>query len=150
MAIKTNFVSLLLSLLFCLNLAVPQGREIIEQSIKIQAKFCGNQMSQRNDELEKNIVLQRIVFEGLEFRMYVYRSNDEISDEIRSVGSYEYNKTLNMFNALMKHMKVHGIVHRDEIEIIDIGAKVGWYTICLLYTSPSPRDLSTSRMPSSA
>ena len=26
----------------------------------------------------------------------------------------------------------------------------GWVTICLLYTSPSPRDLSTSRMPSSA
>ena len=24
------------------------------------------------------------------------------------------------------------------------------YTVCLLYTSPSPRDLSTSRMPSSA
>ena len=24
------------------------------------------------------------------------------------------------------------------------------YRICLLYTSPSPRDLSTSRMPSSA
>ena len=24
------------------------------------------------------------------------------------------------------------------------------YGICLLYTSPSPRDLSTSRMPSSA
>ena len=24
------------------------------------------------------------------------------------------------------------------------------YSICLLYTSPSPRDLSTSRMPSSA
>ena len=27
---------------------------------------------------------------------------------------------------------------------------VGTYFICLLYTSPSPRDLSTSRMPSSA
>ena len=25
-----------------------------------------------------------------------------------------------------------------------------FYSICLLYTSPSPRDLSTSRMPSSA
>ena len=25
-----------------------------------------------------------------------------------------------------------------------------WYSTCLLYTSPSPRDLSTSRMPSSA
>ena len=25
-----------------------------------------------------------------------------------------------------------------------------WFSLCLLYTSPSPRDLSTSRMPSSA
>ena len=28
--------------------------------------------------------------------------------------------------------------------------KLGLYKSCLLYTSPSPRDLSTSRMPSSA
>ena len=28
--------------------------------------------------------------------------------------------------------------------------KDGWVKVCLLYTSPSPRDLSTSRMPSSA
>ena len=28
--------------------------------------------------------------------------------------------------------------------------RIGDVTICLLYTSPSPRDLSTSRMPSSA
>ena len=30
------------------------------------------------------------------------------------------------------------------------GQENGHYTNCLLYTSPSPRDLSTSRMPSSA
>ena len=30
----------------------------------------------------------------------------------------------------------------------DIIREMSW--ICLLYTSPSPRDLSTSRMPSSA
>ena len=46
-------------------------------------------------------------------------------------------------------------------ETIPADVKVGWRTIgvsgmriqaiaCLLYTSPSPRDLSTSRMPSSA
>ena len=47
-------------------------------------------------------------------------------------------------------------------ELISRGAKVQaydpkaieeakeWYLHCLLYTSPSPRDLSTSRMPSSA
>ena len=44
-------------------------------------------------------------------------------------------------------------------ELIDLGSEAGvieksgtWYSYkgCLLYTSPSPRDLSTSRMPSSA
>ena len=36
---------------------------------------------------------------------------------------------------------------------VDVGITPGWggtTRICLLYTSPSPRDLSTSRMPSSA
>ena len=32
----------------------------------------------------------------------------------------------------------------------DPQGSVGFYMGCLLYTSPSPRDLSTSRMPSSA
>ena len=31
-----------------------------------------------------------------------------------------------------------------------VGADMAGSVICLLYTSPSPRDLSTSRMPSSA
>ena len=38
-------------------------------------------------------------------------------------------------------------------DIVDDGEKAvfkGQFIICLLYTSPSPRDLSTSRMPSSA
>ena len=47
-------------------------------------------------------------------------------------------------------------------EAVDVGAKTFWAQLglwsgeaaqvasCLLYTSPSPRDLSTSRMPSSA
>ena len=33
------------------------------------------------------------------------------------------------------------------LSLYAIGHKLG---VCLLYTSPSPRDLSTSRMPSSA
>ena len=32
----------------------------------------------------------------------------------------------------------------------DLEARLGMTYSCLLYTSPSPRDLSTSRMPSSA
>ena len=42
-------------------------------------------------------------------------------------------------------------IHHDTF-LIDgkIGNWNGEFTDCLLYTSPSPRDLSTSRMPSSA
>ena len=35
-------------------------------------------------------------------------------------------------------------------QMLHVRADVSEYAICLLYTSPSPRDLSTSRMPSSA
>ena len=43
----------------------------------------------------------------------------------------------------------------ENTTVRDIAAAAGiqagsWFYHCLLYTSPSPRDLSTSRMPSSA
>ena len=46
-----------------------------------------------------------------------------------------------------------GIEELSRIEIkngIRIGAGVSLDKVCLLYTSPSPRDLARSRMPSSA
>ena len=46
---------------------------------------------------------------------------------------------------MIKDPKVIAVV----IVSLFLGA-AGWWYICLLYTSPSPRDLSTSRMPSSA
>ena len=40
--------------------------------------------------------------------------------------------------------------HPDKNTEINASKKFKEITDCLLYTSPSPRDLSTSRMPSSA
>ena len=48
--------------------------------------------------------------------------------------------------------------HKDQVsasieqrfEMLQLALKGNDIYICLLYTSPSPRDLSTSRMPSSA
>ena len=37
-----------------------------------------------------------------------------------------------------------------NIKVGELMPSVAGFGICLLYTSPSPRDLSTSRMPSSA
>ena len=39
------------------------------------------------------------------------------------------------------------VAKEAEIQLVQLGAKV---TFCLLYTSPSPRDRTRSRMPSSA
>ena len=42
----------------------------------------------------------------------------------------------------------HRLIQQEAVAIF--GLVVLWCSGCLLYTSPSPRDLSTSRMPSSA
>ena len=47
------------------------------------------------------------------------------------------------------HMEEHGMVSGRQKQLLKCGITVDKFT-CLLYTSPSPRDLSTSRMPSSA
>ena len=50
----------------------------------------------------------------------------------------------------LEHLKdVIKYANADAVLVASI-FHYGQYTICLLYTSPSPRDLSTSRMPSSA
>ena len=45
---------------------------------------------------------------------------------------------------IKKYSKIKDVKYsKDDV-------RIKWYYDCLLYTSPSPRDLSTSRMPSSA
>ena len=44
----------------------------------------------------------------------------------------------------------HSLIATDKVVNIYSARKEALILPCLLYTSPSPRDLSTSRMPSSA
>ena len=52
----------------------------------------------------------------------------------------------------IKRSRSHDYVSKEVINVREnVGLiEVANFSICLLYTSPSPRDLSTSRMPSSA
>ena len=43
-----------------------------------------------------------------------------------------------------------GVGDQVVLHVVVVGPSLGRVVGCLLYTSPSPRDLSTSRMPSSA
>ena len=66
---------------------------------------------------------------------------------------------LRMRNALYERLVFKPLRSRlfgEKVEFLTVGAApiskdlLEFYYACLLYTSPSPRDLSTSRMPSSA
>ena len=84
--------------------------------------------------------------------LIVYRSDSSIAQEA-SKFCEEVLKAKNI-----KSKRIPSNFHRDEIakHLYDlelspnIGIVLGGDGTCLLYTSPSPRDLSTSRMPSSA
>ena len=64
---------------------------------------------------------------------------------------YGSSKTGSSDNSWMEDYEIHqkgedmGLDFTDYLQLM-----VQQLQICLLYTSPSPRDLSTSRMPSSA
>ena len=53
------------------------------------------------------------------------------------------NEILDIFEANGKEIHEPGMDHFNQPDN-------GWINSCLLYTSPSPRDSMTSRMPSSA
>ena len=97
------------------------------------------------------------------------RSNSLNSESIRKISHQEwFNNKIQSEDTLMYILESNGIpfsqirfdrVNQDDAEIDISVAKefrslgLGTMTLiktCLLYTSPSPRDLSTSRMPSSA
>ena len=54
-----------------------------------------------------------------------------------------------MFMAAGFTMLEAGLVQKKDVSEI-VTKNIGLYSICLLYTSPSPRDQRGSRMPSSA
>ena len=74
------------------------------------------------------------------------------------------NLRLIIDNVNKKNIEEKHFFEKDELKIIldlyakmvsegswkDYGLNISSKQVCLLYTSPSPRDLSTSRMPSSA
>ena len=63
----------------------------------------------------------------------------------KSVEKFSGHKILVLHQGITEFNKFAG-----ELQSTDLPKNFTYYAICLLYTSPSPRDLSTSRMPSSA
>ena len=67
--------------------------------------------------------------------------------------AYQSKPKDNFFNRLFKDFnpikKSNNVLTKDQ-DIPKVSNPKTWYRNCLLYTSPSPRDRTRSRMPSSA
>ena len=96
------------------------------------------------------------------YKLFVTHQDDEIFENIKTktlimTGENDIGSTPEMSNNLSK------IIANSKVKIVsngkhlcsiecadDVNNAIKEHINCLLYTSPSPRDLSTSRMPSSA
>ena len=73
-------------------------------------------------------------------------------EEVKSLYGFESKKAGDQANKLMKDHKIKWVSYKGKrfnYKDLKSGSKYH-YKICLLYTSPSPRDQRGSRMPSSA
>ena len=80
-------------------------------------------------------------------RLMRYTAIDSQSDEL-SNKSPSTDQQLDMLNLLKEELLALGV---EDVKLTDYGVVLA--TVpgnCLLYTSPSPRDATLSRMPSSA
>ena len=66
-----------------------------------------------------------------------------------SFGSYQHG-TRPGYHITKTHIYYAGRVLKNIVPTNFTKLRAGWAKTCLLYTSPSPRDLMRSRMPSSA
>ena len=73
------------------------------------------------------------------FEMVRMLANDEVAQPVAQAAAWNVENGLSWNELLVK----------NRVEHMD-GSYERYFHPCLLYTSPSPRDLSTSRMPSSA
>ena len=96
-------------------------------------------------EIKANQIKDKIKELFLKANFYInpelmQRLKKALEEETSPIGKY-------VFNMIIENNE---IASREEVPICqDTGIAVVFMD-CLLYTSPSPRDLSTSRMPSSA
>ena len=90
-----------------------------------------------------------------------FEPNEEDFSIIKSIAESDMDRPVLMLNLNRYFESVSfpdGKLYKSYMDVLSkllesLGGKILWQMPsygCLLYTSPSPRDLSTSRMPSSA
>ena len=101
-----------------------------QKHIKQQNLFCQNLINNNNTKIEDKIKMVNIKFSNSNFDMFVYKSNDFLSNAISGSGSWETKETNNLLSLLDYYSRKKNI-ERNDIYVLDIGANIGWYTFIL-------------------
>lgn len=100
---------------------------INEKYFILQNHFCERLNENINQELEDKLRIANIHFNGKNFKMFVYKGNDILSNSIITRNSYEADNINKILKALDFYAEKNKIEKKD-IYLVDIGAHVGWYT----------------------
>ena len=94
----------------------------------------------------------KLIYNSDEPRAYIYHSNSLNTWECKDLGDRDICSSIWLTgnNMTPKIMLVSMYWESRVKKLLPKLLQTVEYCVCLLYTSPSPRDLSTSRMPSSA
>ena len=111
--------------------------KVLEWSPPFARWFVGGVLNACYNALDVNIK------KGLKNKVAYFWEGEE--GTTRTLTYYQLWKEVNKFANVLKKL---GVKKGDRVSIYL--PMIPELPICLLYTSPSPRDLSTSRMPSSA
>lgn len=101
-----------------------------QKHIKQQNLFCQNLINNNNTKIEDKIKMVNIKFSNSNLDMFVYKSNDFLSNAISGSGSWETKETNNLLSLLDYYSRKKNI-ERNDIYVLDIGANIGWYTFIL-------------------
>ena len=80
------------------------------------------------------------------------KDRKSVEEKLKDIGYFKFADSENVFEDTFKDYQEDGQINfpwNGLNRIFSIDAE-GIYEACLLYTSPSPRDRTRSRMPSSA
>ena len=98
--------------------------------------------------VEKYKTLLKTNFPGSDYTSYLFQSNSE-QNILRPVEQiYAKAEKMWLTNPLSSMEAFKKVIQTDSLS--ELSASAAYFLGCLLYTSPSPRDRSLSRMPSSA
>ena len=103
--------------------------ENMKEKYKNELKdFCKNQKKYIKNNIENQITIANVSLISNVYNMYVYSSNDYVSQEILTCFSWESDETTNLLNALVFYSAIYNL-KPHEVYFLDIGANIGWYSL---------------------